>query len=311
MIYDSNFLENVSAFLQKEFGSGYTVDIQNLPKNNGIVLSSVTIRQPECSISPVVYLDSYYTEYQQGSSMDEILHEISATLHANEQPPADIEPKTLLSYEANRKKISFRLVNAAYNETRLQSLPHKKYLDLAIIFSIFLGRTETGVMSTVIDNTMLSTWGISVDQLMQDALANMPSLMPAIFRSINDVLAGLIQQKHPDSALASDLLPDSNPFYVLSNTSGIYGAASILYPGQLEQLSIRFHSDLIVIPSSVHEVLIIPDVDPSDIPELYGMVKTVNQTSVLPEERLSNTIYRYSHRDHLLEIAPRPERRSA
>ena len=93
------------------------------------------------------------------------------------------------------------------------------------------------------------------------------------------------------------------PLYVLSNRKGVYGTVAVLYDGVLKKLAERFQSDLILIPSSVHEFLVIPETEEKDMIKLQECVKIINETEVAREEVLSNHIYRYSRENDLVEIA--------
>lgn len=96
---------------------------------------------------------------------------------------------------------------------------------------------------------------------------------------------------------------DNRPIYVLSNWAGVYGAACILYDDVLKDFSERIKSDMIVIFSSIHEVLLIPDQDDIDIEAVKEMVRTINSTEVGEEDFLTDEVYRYSRADGILTPA--------
>ena len=90
---------------------------------------------------------------------------------------------------------------------------------------------------------------------------------------------------------------------VLTNTQGMHGAGALFYPDQLETIAQQMGTDFFVLPSSVHEVLILPDDGSQDLDSLQFMVREINRTEVAPEDRLSDFVYHYDAQDHVLERA--------
>ena len=99
---------------------------------------------------------------------------------------------------------------------------------------------------------------------------------------------------------------DQLEMYVLSNKLKIHGATSIVYPGLLEDIAERLCSDLIIIPSSIHEVLIIPEsyIDSQDNlpPDYESMIREVNETQLTDDEVLGDCVYHYRRDTKTLEF---------
>ncbi len=95
---------------------------------------------------------------------------------------------------------------------------------------------------------------------------------------------------------------DPSPLYVLSNQTGIYGACCILYQDLLKNFADSFERDLIVLPSSIHEVLLTPDEQGLSYDYLNAMVVQINHSEVPVEDQLSNHIYLYTRKDDQLHI---------
>ena len=151
-------------------------------------------------------------------------------------------------------------------------------------------------MTAGIHTSHLNTWGISQDELFQAAISNVSQLFPPSITSMDCILEDL-----------TDAVPDLNrqamtPFYVLSNTCGINGAICMLYPDVLKHFSEGIERDVLILPSSIHEVLLLPDEEDISYDELSQMVAQINASEVLPQDRLSNQIYRYSRRSDSIEI---------
>ncbi len=89
--------------------------------------------------------------------------------------------------------------------------------------------------------------------------------------------------------------------YVLTNKEKMYGASAMLYSDEIAGLSERLNSDILILPSSVHEVLLLPDDREHKYDFYRRMVKEVNTTQVDPEEILSYSLYRYSRKKAEIE----------
>jgi hypothetical protein len=83
------------------------------------------------------------------------------------------------------------------------------------------------------------------------------------------------------------------PMYILSNQEQMYGASALLYSKRIKNLADRLQCDLIILPSSVHEFLLLPDDGENEYTFYRKMVEDVNTTQVEPEEILSYSLYRY------------------
>ena len=87
---------------------------------------------------------------------------------------------------------------------------------------------------------------------------------------------------------------------VLSNREGFHGAAAILYPGELKRAADQLQNDLVVLPSSIHEVLLLPDDPGQDYGMLTRLVQEINRNEVEQEEWLSDHPYRYLRKEDRL-----------
>jgi len=100
--------------------------------------------------------------------------------------------------------------------------------------------------------------------------------------------------------------PSISPLYVQTNSMGICGACTILYPNQLKNFADTVNADLVILPSSIHEVLLIPYEAKLSFPELTNMVTHINRAEVSVEDRLSDQVYLYSRELDTVIIAGTP-----
>ena len=298
MVY-ADFLETIRHSLQKRLGDEYTLTIYSVPKNNGVILDGLCIHLPDSALSPTLYLKSYYEQACLGMSMDEITEDI-VRLFRNYPPPSGISPDCFADFEKIRDKIMMKLIHAGSNRQQLEDLPHILYLDLAIVFYLSLELNESGQMTSLIHKEHAAHWNMDARSLFSLALVNTPRSYPAEIRSMEEVMKEIARKNLGDAyneEIIDRLLNTEehlSPLYVLSNQTGIYGASCILYDKLIKDFADTLREDLVIIPSSIHEVLLTPDNGEIDYEELNSMVVSVNQSDVPPEDQLSDHIYLYS-----------------
>ena len=282
-----NFKENIKHVIQNQLGSDVTVTIQEIIKNNNTHLDGLTILSDTLNISPTIYLNYYYRQYLKGKTMDEIYREI-LTVYRENTPRNNIDISFFTDYEKVKKRIVFKLINYDRNKALLDKIPYIRYLDLAIVFNCLVTSDANGSATILIYNHHLAFWNITKDDLYTLAMQNTPKLLTYDLRNMTDVLEELMS----DAALESDItdieLPI--PMYVLSNTCKLNGSSCILYKNLLPMLGKKLDSDFYILPSSIHEVLLIPAYEHNS-EELTKMVREVNATQLANEEILSDHVY--------------------
>ena len=294
MVYKT-FLNTVKEKMAAKLGKEYRLILRQVPKNNGMILDGLCITKGDSHISSALYLNSCYRQYLGGTSMDEIIDDLLSVYHAN-QAPADLDIDLFNRYPAAKKRLACRLVHAASNKSLLKNLPHVMWHDLAVVFYLHLRENPDGIMTSSIQSHHLKLWNISVEELYREAMLNTPLLLPPSISSIASIMKNL-GYKLPDPQPAS-------PFYVLTNTSCINGAVCMLYPDVIKHFAENMECDLIILPSSIHEVLLMPDEGKADYNELRRLVAFINETEVSSQDRLSDQIYLYSRETEQLLPAP-------
>ncbi len=306
MVYEA-FLKTIVTRLQQEFGEEYEITVRKIPKNNGVTLDGLCIHRADFSMSPTIYLNSYYIHYQDGLSMESVIQDILRLYH-NTSLPASITQENLTDFEYLKPRIMFKLIHADSNEQLLTQIPHIPYLDLAIIFYLHLDRSASGQMTALIYKEHLVRWNIKLKDLWHFALMNTPLNFPAEIRSMSELLKEIAQKNlgdEYDEESIEAILEDEeqvSPLYVLTNQFGLNGACCMLYRSILKDFAESIGTDLIILPSSIHEVLITPNNPGASYEELSNMVTTINQAEVPPEDQLSNQVYLYTRADDRIRI---------
>ncbi len=256
----------------------HEVSLMNVSKNNGVKLIGLKI-MGEGDISPVIYLENYYAEYKDGKDMQDIENEILRMYSENSGVKFSFEE--FASWDWVKDRVCFKLVSRERNSEFLEKVPHRPFLDLAMVYYVPIDVTGLGLASMVVYNEHLKMWDISEMSLNMRAKINTAKAMPSAYWGISEIL-------HMPA-------PDKGEFmYIVSNKSMINGAAVLVYSEKFAELADKFDSDLIVIPSSVHEVMVVSSGDFNDIGELQSLVKSINSTKVASEEVLSDSVYKYS-----------------
>ncbi len=201
--------------------------------------------------------------------------------------------KTERSYDELLKHAAIRFLPDG-RHPQLAAFPHQKMEDMALVFTDSFGHLVT--------NRNLQELGISAKQFQEEALAAASENHPATLTTIEEALglpAEFIQEKGPGEP----------QLYVASNDRMQFGAGVLAYPGFLDQAAERLNGDFYVLPSSIHEVLLLPDNKDMTIADLNGIVRGVNAQEVAPEERLSDHVYHYDSREKVFELAEKFEAR--
>lgn len=296
------FTKGVLKKLKERLGYKYDIQIKEIEKNNNVKKLAILAAEHGKRNSVVVYMEDYYEEYVNGVSLEQIIYSISSFIQSNH---IEINVEEILDYEKMKDKLFFRLINYEANKVSLRNVPHIRYLDLSIIFCLsFKG---DGYMTVTINNKLMEIWEKSIKELYEQAKKNTQSLFGMSFKTMNEVLIELAKEKLKDEQeidKVNKLLAEEefNILHVLTNKKCINGSAVILYDGVLKEISEELGSDLIIFPSSIHEVLILAFREDLSMSELKEMVHNVNKSEVPIVDILSDNVYRYSRKDDKVYI---------
>ena len=277
----------IREFLPERF-SDADVELKVVTKNNNVKLTGLTIKSVESRVAPTIYLEQFYENYRDGEDMDKILRQIAECRVKNDAPEGlDIE--NIMNFEFVRTRLVPRLVNLELNRGLLEERPHKVIEDLAVEYYVILSKdSELGTAGVAVTNGLMETWKVSLDEIDEAARKNLPVLEKSTFRSMFDVLSGSMGEDF------AGMLPEESGMYILSNSSGCYGASNILDANMMAHIYEKFDGEFYIIPSSVHEVIVIPSKLGIDGMNLASMIREVNMSTVSLEDRLSDHAYTYS-----------------
>ncbi len=284
---------------QKYFQEGTKVVINQVAKNNGVVLQGLTIMEDGCNIAPTIYLNGLYESYEAGTTFSEIFHRVIKAYEEN-KIEENINIEFFTEYESVRHRIVYKLINYNKNKHLLEDIPHIQYLDLAIVFYCLMICDSFGNGSIMIHNSHCNMWDVDAQKLYQDAKLNTPLLLGAELKSMEEVILQLLDETEVTDLNQWEEEVRDIPMYVLSNKTKIHGAACILYENVVSDFAEYLHRDIFILPSSVHEVILVPSHGIEKAQNLIDMVREVNETQVEEEEVLSDSIYFFSREEGLL-----------
>lgn len=295
------FLENVRKEVESRYDSNVSVTLNHVMKNNGTELDGITIMEKDKNIAPTIYINSFYDRYMEGVSLKAVVSEIIRIYNQNKNS-ININADYFENYENVRKTIVYKLVNYQKNKKLLEDVPYKRVLDLAVVFYCLIEQRKGVSATALIHNEHLRIWNVTEDEIYNDALKNTPVLLAGSIVPMSKILSEIAGTAPVDNDEKVCEYTGEDILYVLTNSSRVNGAACILYDNLLKKFANDVHSDLYILPSSVHEVIIVPKKNAFDKSELADMVREVNEQGVSQDEILSDNVYEYNRKNGLITM---------
>ncbi|MDE7325757.1 MAG: hypothetical protein K2N63_05705 [Lachnospiraceae bacterium] len=302
----NNFFSGLSTGLLRELGSGYKTRGITNTKNNGILKNGILISREMESFAPAIYLDEYYEDFCSGKCLNDIIRQVLYTYRGGSEPgkrqsfhEIDFSPLAM------RDKIILRIVNYARNASGLQDIPYIRIRDLAIIFHFIVYQEAEGIGTIKLTKEHFIDYADSsagktpifstLGELFHLALENTKRLFPVRLSQLDDVLQTLLtKQSAPSIPFHTNTMGNAKTgdnLFVFTNTSGTNGASCILYPDIIPQLTHYFGTDFYILPSSIHELLLLPSSTSFCQEELNDMIREINLSQVPEDEVLSDQSY--------------------
>lgn len=283
-------VDHVKDFLPVEYEES-EVSITAQRKNNNVFWDALTIKG-KSNVVPVIYLESYYHHHVNGRSMENILQEI-ANVYVESMKQAGQFSTVDFQYDKIKDNIFVAVQNAEMNKEFLKDVPHEVRDDLALLYRVGVTLSGGEKGSVIVNNSHLKMWGIDENTLKEVAWSNMHDRYRPVFSSIGSVLEELgFEELQEESKLVE--------MYVLTNKEKTYGAAYMFDEEVMSKIADRFGTDIVVIPSSVHETLLLKWDSGMDLKALQKMVQDVNRTQLQTIEILSDSVYQYNRETQTL-----------
>lgn len=280
-------------------GEGGNITINHVIKNNGCEMDGLVIMEKGKDIAPTIYLDSFYELYTNGENIKNIIRQIEVIYEQNKNN-VTFDVNILKHFDTIKDKIVYKVVNYRSNEKLLEQVPHKRILDLAVVFYCLLDNEYGRSATALIYNNNLKNWNVTIDDVYKAALKNTPDLLHSKISSMAALFEKCGVNVDGEEVDLKDYVPSD--MYVLTNESKLNGAACILYENVLYDFAQKLGADLYILPSSVHGVILLPKLSMFEKDELVNMVKEVNTEGVAADEVLSDHVYEYNRTERLITM---------
>ncbi len=271
------YIESIKDELEEILGAGYEVEI--VTANNGVTLYGVTIREEGTVASPVFYINDYFREEVA------VCDAVTDIMKTRDMQPA-LKNFNPVDFDKMRENIMYRLINFEENRVLLKDVPYKSVWDLAKIYYVDLGIEDYGSANIMIHNKHMEVWGVSLEELDTIADSNMKEKNPAVIKTMSDMISELLGVK-PNKKRAEEM-------YVVTTPNKIYGASVMLYDNVFEEIAKNYRCELLIIPSSVHEIIVLPDKEGWNREKLKGFIREINANEVSRTDKLSDSLYCYN-----------------
>lgn len=316
----TTFTEKVTKGVQDFLGGQVEVTVRDIRKNNGIYLKGMTMFTEGSNISPTIYLNDFYHMYNAGKTLASVVEDI-LKIYDSTKVNGNVNMDFFLDYEKIHKQIYCRLINYEKNKDILEKVPHRRYLDFAVVCYFAYTNEIIGNGTIMIQKSHLESWDITEEQMLDAAMENTENVLG--FRSFNmlhmmrDMLLDRFsedleamedgEEELPEEMTVNyvkqtidDMLKESGkrPMYVVTNKNKCLGAICMMFDKMMSAMADEMGEGFIILPSSVHEVILVPERDGAETERLKEIVAEVNAGHVEPQEVLSNNIYYYDREHH-------------
>ncbi len=286
------FVDNIVDLLQERMGDAYEIKVIRVTKNNDVELTGIAITRQEDSIFPTIYLEGLYEEFKEGARLSALVEKI-INCHEEQSMALELDMDFFRDFNRVKDRIFYKLVSFEKNKKFLRDAPHLRWNDLAVVFYYAMEKEVMEGGYIAINRQHMLMWKQNAESLYRLAGRNTKREMPELLVSMRELVMELTGVWIRDE--------DTVPMYVLTNQEKRFGAAAMLYSARIGELAGQLESDLLILPSSIHEVLLVPDHCGQDYAFYRQMVDEVNRTHVEPEEVLSYGLYRYCRKNSEIE----------
>lgn len=302
--------DTIKDYLPEDYRDADVNILENRKLNTNY--TGLTVTREGDTLAPTINLNNLFDSYSKHPehSITAVMQEVASVI---QHTPETFDISRIMDYDRVKMNLFMRLSAAEKNKDLLEHAPHIRKEDLAITFHIMLDQSDKGTATTMINDNMMEAYGIDLDQLYQDALLNSPVICPAQIENMGEALSRMMIEDMKSAGAPPEVIQEmekdlkesnkDNPMTIITNDRLVDGASAIFYPGVMDLVGERMQGDYFILPSSVHETLVVPDDGRVSLQELTDMVKEVNMTQVNPEDQLTDQVYHYDIADHVFEKA--------
>ena len=264
-----NYTEFMNAMLceiRGQVDAQVRTELYTVTKNNGTRRTGILFKQEDSNLAPTIYLEEFYQKYLKGQQVPDLADSI-CSIYQEIRVKKTCDCQNLFDFNHVKEHIVYKLIRRDANEELLKQIPYELFLDLAVVYYIQIDNTRFGSAAIQIRNEHLRYWRVEKEEIRRLAEKNTPRIYPAQIQKIVRFM------------------------YVATNEQCSLGAAVMRYPDFREKVRGMIRGDFYILPSSIHEVILVPESFGLEPERMQEMVKEINQTGVAPEEVLSDSVY--------------------
>lgn len=264
-----NYTEFMNAMLceiRGQVDAQVRTELYTVTKNNGTRRTGILFKQEDSNLAPTIYLEEFYQKYLKGQQVPYLADSI-CSIYQEIRVKKTCDCQNLFDFNHVKEHIVYKLIRRDANEELLKQIPYESFLDLAVVYYIQIDNTRFGSAAIQIRNEHLRYWRVEKEEIRRLAEKNTPRIYPVQIRQIVRFM------------------------YVATNEQCSLGAAVMRYPDFREKVRGMIRGDFYILPSSIHEVILVPESFGLEPERMQEMVKEINQTGVAPEEVLSDSVY--------------------
>ena len=264
-----NYTEFMNAMLceiRGQVDAQVRTELYTVTKNNGTRRTGILFKQEDSNLAPTIYLEEFYQKYLKGQQVPDLADSI-CSIYQEIRVKKTCDCQNLFDFNHVKEHIVYKLIRRDANEELLKKIPYEPFLDLAVVYYIQIDNTRFGSAAIQIRNEHLRYWRVEKEEILRLAEKNTPRIYPVQIRQIVRFM------------------------YVATNEQCSLGAAVMRYPDFREKVRGMIRGDFYILPSSIHEVILVPESFGLEPERMQEMVKEINQTGVAPEEVLSDSVY--------------------
>lgn len=298
--FKEQFVADVKDRLEEQ-GADVKVSVNEVNKLNESY-EAITVTPEGSNIGVNMSIQKFYDVMQDGTSYDDVVDKAVDVISKGIEQRPDIDVASLTDYSQMKEKLAMEVVSAEANKEMLENVPHQNMEDMAVVYRFILSSDEDGRASILVTNQILETMGVTPEQLHADAIENAPQIKPAEIKGMSEVMAEMMGVEQAEMMGLVPMNPEDEQMFVATVPDKVHGAGVLAYQDFMDKAAERVGGDFFILPSSIHEILIVPDNGKMDLKELEAMVKEVNATQVAPADKLTDSVYHYDSKEKIFEL---------
>lgn len=299
--FKEQFVENLKESLYERGMEDVQMREAHVDKLNG-GYDAVTITPGDSNIGVTLNIDNFYKAFENGADMSEVVSKATEVAINGMENTPQLDVASLTDYDQMKDKLVMEVVSAEANAEMLENVPHQNMEDMAVVYRFVINSDETGRASILATNDMINAMGVTPEQLHADALENAPQIRPAQITGMSEVIAEMMGRDQAEMMGIVPVDPKDEQMFVATVSDKVMGAGVLAYQDFMDQAADRLGGSFYILPSSRHEVLLVPDNGQMSLGDLESMVREVNATQVAPEDKLTDSVYHYDAEAKIFEL---------